>query len=59
MLTKDFLFGMNIVSLAGFLVMGFGLTLSRQGRTRVPAAFVLMGTGTALLFWGMHIAAPP
>jgi hypothetical protein len=33
-LTKDILFGMNILILAGFVVMGFILTLNRMGQTR-------------------------
>jgi hypothetical protein len=58
MFTKNFLFGMNIVSLAGFALMGVGLTLSRQRRIGVPAAFGLMGAGTALLVLGLYVAAP-
>ena len=30
-LTKDILFGMNILTLAGFVVMGLTLTLNRMG----------------------------
>ena len=33
-LTKDILFGMNILTLAGFVVMGLTLTLNRMGQTR-------------------------
>jgi uncharacterized membrane protein YozB (DUF420 family) len=58
MLTKDLLFGMNIVTLAGFLVMGVGLTLIRQRRIRTATAFALMGTGTALAFVGTYLAPP-
>jgi hypothetical protein len=32
MLTKDILFGMNILTLAGFVVMGITLTLNRMGQ---------------------------
>ena len=32
MLTKDILFGMNILMLAGFVVMGLTLTLNRMGQ---------------------------
>ena len=32
MLTKDILFGMNILTLAGFAVMGITLTLNRMGQ---------------------------
>ena len=42
MLTKEILYGMNILSLAGFLLMGIGLTLNRQQKIGVPVAFALM-----------------
>jgi uncharacterized membrane protein YozB (DUF420 family) len=58
MLTKEILFGFNIVSLAGFALMGIGLTLNRQQKVRVSMAFMLMGVGTALVFLGLYIAAP-
>lgn len=32
MFTKDILFGMNILTLAGFAVMGITLTLNRMGQ---------------------------
>jgi hypothetical protein len=32
LLTKDILFGMNILTLAGFVVMGITLTLNRMGQ---------------------------
>jgi hypothetical protein len=32
MLTKDILFGMNILTLAGFVVMGLSLSLNRTGQ---------------------------
>ena len=32
-LTKDILFGMNILTLVGFVVMGLTLTLNRMGQT--------------------------
>jgi hypothetical protein len=59
MLTRDLLFGMNIVTLAGFFVMGVGLTLNRQRRIRTAAAYGLMGVGTALAFLGIYFAPPP
>ena len=34
MLTRDILFGMNMLSLAGFVVMGLTLTLNRNGAGR-------------------------
>jgi hypothetical protein len=36
MFTKDILFGMNILSLAGFAVMGLSLTLCRMAQAVVP-----------------------
>ena len=35
MLTKDILFGMNILTLTGFVMMGVTLTLNRMGQTRI------------------------
>lgn len=58
MLTKNFLFGFNLVSLIGFALMGAGLTLSRQQRVGAPIAFGMMGAGTALLFVGLYTATP-
>lgn len=56
MLTEPIISGMNILSLAGFVLMGIGLTFTRQGRVRAPAAYVLMGVGTALVFAGLYLA---
>jgi hypothetical protein len=58
MLTQPIFSGMNILSLGGFVLMGIGLTLTRQKKARAPAAFALMGIGTALVFLGLY-AAPP
>jgi hypothetical protein len=58
MLTRNLSFGLNLISLAGFLLMGIGLTLRRQKRLGVGAAVALMGVGTALLFGGIYVAAP-
>jgi hypothetical protein len=58
MLTKNLSFGLNLISLAGFLLMGIGLTMSRQKRIGTGAAFGLMGAGTALLFFGLYVATP-
>ena len=55
-LTRDILFGLNLVTLVGFVLMGLGLTQSRQGRARAPAAFALMGVGTALVFAGIYLS---
>ena len=53
MLTKDILFGMNVLTLAGFLVMGVSLTLHRTGNTGAPLSIGLMCAGTALVFFGL------
>lgn len=56
MLTQPIVAGLNLLSLLGFVLMGLGLTLSRQGRMRAPAAFALMGAGTVLAFLGFYLA---
>ena len=56
MLTQPIVSGLNLLSLVGFVLMGFGLTLTRQGRMRAPAALALMGAGTALVFLGLYLA---
>jgi hypothetical protein len=52
-LTKDIFFGMNILTLAGFLVMGLSLTVHRTGNAGVPLSIGLMSAGTALVFFGL------
>ena len=54
MFTKDILFGMNILTLAGFVVMGITLTLNRMGQTRKALSVGLMVAGTALVFIGLY-----
>ena len=55
MLTKDILFGMNILTLGGFVVMGLTLTLNRMGRHAGKALSIgLMAAGTALVFLGLY-----
>jgi hypothetical protein len=53
MLTKDILFGMNIVTLAGFIVMGLSLTLQRMASAGRPVSIGLMCVGTALVLCGL------
>jgi hypothetical protein len=53
MLTKDILFGMNILTLAGFVVMGITLTLNRTGQAGRALRIALMTVGTALVFFGL------
>ena len=54
MVTKDILFGMNILTLAGFVVMGLTLTLNRMGQTGRGLSVGLMAAGTALVFLGLY-----
>ena len=54
MLTKDILFGMNPLTLAGFAVMGVTLTLNRMGHTGKALSLGLMAAGTALVFLGLY-----
>jgi hypothetical protein len=48
MLTKDILFGMNMLTLVGLIMTGFGLTLRRTARAGLPFSVGLMCAGTAL-----------
>ena len=54
MLTKGILLGMNIVTLAGFVVMGFTLTLNRMGQAGRALSIGLMAAGTVLVFLGLY-----
>ena len=54
MFTTDILFGMNILSLAGFAVMGLSLTLRRMAQASAPVCIGLMCIGTALVFLGLY-----
>src|SRR6516164_6477319 len=56
MLTKEILFGMNILTLAGFAVMGITLTLNRMGQVGKALSIGLMAAGTALVFFGLYAA---
>ena len=58
MLTRNVLFGMNALSLGGFLLMGFAMALHRQRTIGSPLAFSLMGVGTALLLVGFYFGEP-
>jgi hypothetical protein len=52
MLTRDILFGMNLLTLAGFAVMGLSLTLRRMAAAGGPLSIGL--AGTALVFLGLY-----
>ena len=54
MLTRDILFGMNLLTLAGFAVMGLSLTLRRMAAAGGPLSIGLMLAGTALVFLGLY-----
>jgi hypothetical protein len=58
MLTKEIFYGLNILSLAGFALMGIGLTANRQQQMQNSVAFALMGAGTTLVFLGLYLATP-
>ena len=59
MLTSDVLFGMNMLSLAGFVVMGLSLTLNRMGQAGKGLSIGLMTAGTALVFLGLYAGGWP
>ena len=54
MLTQDILFGMNLSTLAGFVIMGLSLTLHRMAAAGRPLSIGLMCAGTALVFLGLY-----
>ena len=56
MVTRDILFGVNLPTVAGFVVMGLSLTLHRTGQAGAPLSIGLMGAGTALVFIGLYAA---
>jgi len=58
MFTDGLFYGVNLLTLAGFTLMGISLALNRQQRIRTPTAFALMGTGTGLLLLGLYFAPP-
>jgi hypothetical protein len=53
-LTKEIISGFNLLSLAGFVVMGLTLTRSRTGRASRPLSIGLMSAGTVLVFLGLY-----
>ena len=56
-LTREVVFGMNIVTLAGFAVMAMALNIGRAGRSRAALSISLMGAGTVLVFAGLYLAS--
>jgi hypothetical protein len=53
-LLKESVFGMNVLSLAGFFVMGLGLTMRRMARAGPPLSLGLMAAGTVLVLLGLY-----
>jgi len=51
--TKEILFGMNVLTLTGFVVMGISLTLRRMNNAGVPLCIGIMCVGTALVLFGL------
>lgn len=58
MLTRDLLFGMNALSLAGFAVMFVALNLARQPNMTKLWSIGLMSVGTVLLLVGLYLRTP-
>jgi hypothetical protein len=56
MLTKDILYGMNVLTLVGLILTGFGLTLHRSANVGVPLCIGVMGVGTALVLAGLYVS---
>ena len=54
-LTKEIISGFNLLSLAGFLIMGLTLALNRTGRAGKALTIGLMSAGTALVFIGLYV----
>jgi hypothetical protein len=55
LLTHEILFGMNILTLAGFVIMGLTLTLNRTGQAGKVLSIGLMAAGTVLVFAGLYL----
>ncbi len=54
-LTKEIISGFNILSLAGFVVMGLTVALSRSGQAGKGLSIGFMCPGTALVFlWAVR-----
>jgi hypothetical protein len=53
-LLKESVFGINILSLVGFIVMGTGLTMRRMARAGTVFCIGLMAAGTVLVLLGLY-----
>jgi hypothetical protein len=58
LLVQNILAGFNLLTVAGFVLMGIGLNQSRQGRAKAPIAFALMTAGTVCVVAGMYFGRP-
>jgi hypothetical protein len=56
MLAREILFGMNVLTLAGFVMMAITLTLNRIGQAGKALSIGLMSARTALVFAGLYAA---
>ena len=59
MLTKEIISGFNLLSLAGFVIMGLTLALNRTGRAGKALSIGLMSAGTGLVFLGLYVGGGP
>ena len=51
---KEIIAGFNLLSLAGFVIMGLTLALNRSGRSGKAFSIGLMSAGTVLVFLGLY-----
>ena len=54
---KDILFGMNVVTLAGFAVMVIAVNLARSKSIRPVFGIAIMTAGSALVVLGLYMRA--
>ena len=59
MLTQDTLSGINILTVVGLILTGFGLTLRRMANAGLPLCFGVMGVGSALVLAGLYASGWP
>jgi hypothetical protein len=57
MLTKNVIFGFNVLTLTGFLLLGMALHRVGASKGRSPLGITLMLVGTALVFTGMYVGS--
>ena len=59
MLTRDLFYGMNVLTLVGLILTGFGLTLHRSANAGVLLCIGVMGVGTVLVLVGLYASGWP